>query len=246
MTRNERRIGVVLTLVAFTITVRAQFDLGGSLGVYFYGIEPRDAQDQGYASFDKPNDEPAFTASLFYREKRSAHTDLGLELQYTMKEFDARYGYGGANSSEGKDVHVTLHLLHFGITPEVRMTYSGNTVVRFGPQIGLLISGRMSGYGWTNDVYSQTQTSYDGVRATDFKGDLRAFFGMGFRLPTGKACGLTIDPYVSASINSLLKSEPGSKGTEYGIKFGVARRSAREALTAIIDRKAPSPARGSW
>lgn len=209
-------------------------------------MEAREGEDHYGAGFDNEENDIAFTATAFYREKRSAHTDLGLELQYTRKEFDARYGYSGMSSGENKDVHVTLHLIHFGIVPEVRMTYSGNTVLRFGAQVGWLVSGRMTGTGQTYDLYGSTQSVYESASATDFKGDLRALFGMGFRLPVGSALGLTIDPYVSASIGSLLKVEPRSRGTDIGIKFGLAKHSTREALTSIIDRKTPTPEKGGW
>lgn len=228
-------------------SLQAQFDIGGSLGAYHFTMEAREGEDHYGAGFDNEENDIAFSATAFYREKRSAHTDLGLELQYTVKEFDARYGYSGMSYGEHTDVHVTLHLLHFGIVPEVRMTYSGNTVLRFGAQFGWLLSGRMTGTGNTYDLLTgSTQSIYENTPTSDFKGDIRALFGMGFRIPVGTALGLTIDPYVSASIGSLLSAEPGSKSTEIGIKFGLAKHSTREALTSIIDRKTPDPPAQSW
>ena len=228
-------------------SLQAQFDVGGSLGAYHFTMEAREGEDHYGAWFDNKENDMAFTTTAFYREKRSAHTDLGLELQYTMKKFDARYGYTFLSSSDRTDVHVTLHLLHFGIVPEVRMTYSGNTVLRFGAQFGWLLSGRMTGTGNTYDLLSgSTQSEFENAPASDFKGDIRALFGMGFRLPVGNAMGVTIDPYVSASIGSLLSVEPGSKSTEIGIKFGLAWHSTRETLTSIIDRKTPTPEKGVW
>ncbi len=68
---------------------------------------------------------PSLTASLFYRERCGSYVDLGLELLYVHRAFDAGYGGGGMMSGYAGDVHAELDQLYLSITPEVRMNASG-------------------------------------------------------------------------------------------------------------------------
>ncbi len=213
----------------------AQYEVGASVGVYRYSLDGRKSDGHEYASFSHVP-ATAFTASLSYRERCASHTDLGVELQFTRKSFDARYSDGGIAGSDGTDAHVDLDLLHLNVALEVRLNSKGTAVVRFGPQVGFRVGGRMTGYHWS--IYPYPNPSYRswfvGATPSDFGGDLRFLFGLGFRSGTGP-WGVTFDPYCSTGVGILLKS-PGAKGTEFGVKIGCSLRREKTTLTQWVNR----------
>lgn len=226
-------------------TLMAQYELGASLGAYQYSIVER-KEDHAQATFDQLAT-PSFNASLFYRERWGKVMNLGVELQFSRKSFDARYGDGGLGGSRGTIAHVDLDLMHLSITPEMRLGGGDNAVLRIGLQIGFKLGGSMTGSSWVIYNGNERNSSYVGASPSDFKGDLRFLFGFGFRHRAVTPWGVTFDPYFSAAIGSILKDPPGAKGTEFGLKMGCSIRRERTPLMKLIDSKMPMPPAGpNW
>lgn len=223
----------------------AQYELGASLGAYQYSIVER-KEDHAQANFDQLST-PSFNASLFYRERWGKVMNFGVELQFSRKSFDARYGDGGLGGGRGTIAHVDLDLMHLNITPEVKLGGRDNAVLRFGFQFGFKLGGSMTGSSWAWLGADRSSDVFVGADPQDFKGDFRFLLGLGYRHKADTPWGVTFDPYFSAAIGSILKDPPGAKGTEFGLKVGCSIRRERTPLMKLIDSKMPMPPAGpNW
>lgn len=233
----------LLTVLALVYggPLRAQYELGAAVGGYRYSVVARESDQRATASFNNiPS--PGLTFAVFYRERCAPRTNLGIELQITRKSFNAQVFDGSRAGSTGIEARVDLYLMHLDITPEIRLNGAGNAVFRFGPQFGFLVGGTMTGGSWMSYPFNSSTSSFVGATPTNFKGDLRFLFGVGFRSSALQAVGLTVDPYFSLALGSILRDDPGATGSEVGIKIGCSLRKERTTMTQWVDRKMPVPA----
>lgn len=231
---------VLLYALACGVPLAAQFDLGVSFGMFHESLRSKESEGHAYVRFSDLSN-PGPTASVFYRERSSDQLDLGVEVQYTRSVFTAIYSDGSVAGSVGASGEVELHLIHLTITPELRLNPSRTAVMRFGPQIGFLVDGSMTGYAWNSFPYQGSRTELQNAPASDFKGDVRVLFGLGLRSSATARVAVSFDPYFSASITSLLRQDPGAFSSEYGIRIGLVRRCKGRTLTQLISPPAQGP-----
>jgi hypothetical protein len=238
---------LLTTALAFGSVAHGQYDVGLSIGVSRHTLVAKKSQGRGGASFYNI-DQSAMTAAIFYRERVSAHVDLGVEAQVSHKRFSVYASDGSLAGSYGIQADADLWFAHLNITPEVRMNARASAVIRFGPQIGFKLGGSMTGRRWSQFPYSSSEEHFENAKPDVFTGDIRFLFGLGFRTSTGTSYGMTIDPYVSAAITSLLKQSPGCRGTELGVRIGIAIRCKGEPFTRWLDKRLPTPPSdgGNW
>lgn len=212
----------------------AQFDLGFSAAAYDFNIEARKSEGHAQAYFSEIST-PAYGFSITYSERRSEHADITFALEFTRKSFHASYSNGGLGGGTSTAEHVDLDLLHFTIAPEVYLDPRKLAAVRFGVQVGWKLRGYATGRTWQ---YGYPPLSgpydYEGAGATHFGGDLRGLFALHFQFGSGNGF-ITVEPYLSAPIGSLLKSEPGSRGNDFGLRLGWAWRMKGRTLFERID-----------
>lgn len=235
------RLLLCCTALALCHPMRGQYDLGVSVGVCRHSLWGKRSEGHGGTSFNHVRD-PELTAAMFYRERIGTHVDLGLEAQLSRRRFAVHSSSGGLAGSQGLDAEVDLWLAHLSITPEVRMNSKASVVVRFGPQIGFKLGGRMTGYRWSSWPYGSSREDFVNASPDAFWGDIRFLFGLGFRASPDKVAGLTVDPYVSAALTSMLKERPGSRGTEVGLRIGIAIRRRGGTFTQWLEGLIPTPA----
>lgn len=246
MNRIDRQPGalpiVVLAAVALcTITapLKAQYTVGLAAGGQYFALEGRRSDSHAGASFD-PGPGPFWTLSLSYRESRYEHTNLGLELIYTRKEFTAHYSNGSPAGSYGTTGFVELDLLHAALVPQVFLSASRRTSIRFGIMNGIVLRSRIRGEQYHYVAWTHWERWLDDEPAEDFGGDLRLLFGFSQVFPVGKSWAIIADPYYSPALGSLFKEEPRSRGWEAGLRVGFALRRAGLGLTGLLD-KVPAP-----
>ncbi|MCC7503505.1 MAG: hypothetical protein IT229_13315 [Flavobacteriales bacterium] len=215
---------VVLLAWLISHAVSAQFDVGAAVGVFDHRIDGKSGKDDHQAMHEAYG-APFPTASLYYREQREGPTNLAFELAYSRKEFSAVFQEQDLGRTNGKDLDVRLDMLHVGVIPEVKLGTMSKAVVRFGLQVGFLLNSRMRGWEWSSgpDVPGGYQRNWtEGSAKGDFGGDVRALFGFGFQIPVNERSIVTVDPYLSGSVTSMLKDAPGSRSTEWGLRIGYA------------------------
>jgi hypothetical protein len=241
---HARRAFVLGSFLLVGLALRAQYLLGASGGGMLFELRSRSVGDPHTgASFD-PGPGPFWTACIFYREQHFDHTNLGLELIYTRKEFEMHYGNTGLAGSYGTAGFVELDLLHLAIIPQVSLGASKRAVVRFGLMQGILLRGRISGREWYHVGGTNYDRTFENEPTKDFGGDLRLFFGFGFEMPMGERIRLLFDPYFTTAISSLLKEDPRSKGMEWGLRTGLALRMPGTTISEWMDRITPATGSG--
>ena len=233
------RLTLILGLQQFGMAAHGPYLIGATGGGMLFELRSRPSDGHASASFD-PGPGPFRTASIFYREQRFEHVDLGLELIYTRKEFEVRYGVGGLAGSYGVEGYVELDLLHLAIIPHVYLSKSKRVVIRFGLMQGILLRGRITGREWNHVGWTNYDRTFENEPTKDFGGDLRLFLGSGFEVPMGERIRLVVDPYFSQAIGSLLKEEPRSKGMEWGLRIGLALHMRGITISDWMDRITPA------
>ena len=240
MTTLRARCAAVLgSCVLAGCGLSAQYLIGASGGGMLFELRSRPSDGHTSASFD-PGPGPFWTASGFYREQHFDHTNLGLELIYTRKEFEVSYSDGGLAGSYGTEGYVELDLLHLAIIPQVSLGASKRAVVRFGLMQGILLRGRISGREWYHVGGTNYDRTFEKERTEDFGGDLRLFFGFGFEVAMGERARVLFDPYFTPAITSLLKQEPRSKGMEWGLRISLALRMPGTTIAEWMLRITPA------
>ncbi|MDQ3101271.1 MAG: hypothetical protein M3R08_07780 [Bacteroidota bacterium] len=222
------RILFIISIQAISILAVAQYDIGGCGGIYEPHIRHMDLE---------PRDIP-WTAAVFYRERSSDHTDLALELQLTHRRLFGSW----TTAKTGSNLYVNatdlwLQHLYFRTMLDVRMSASGNVVIRFGPQFGIKLTESFTGrVTEVSDQPGELGNVEDLQRTTTdyFKYDGRFFMGMGFRIPLGTTMGIVIDPYFSAGVTQMLKEDHNGKTNEVGVRIGLARRYYNRNITQRI------------
>lgn len=220
---------VLLMLVCLVGRVSAQYDIGLALG----GSAPGYWQGKGGRhEFAKVTDidVPGPVIAVFYRERIASHVDLGVECQYARRSFSIQYGGGSPAGSYRTSVDAALDLIHLSVTPEVRMDPAGNAVVRFGAMAGVLMGGQIHGERTSGGAVGFSKEELHGQQPADFIGDLRVLVGLGFRT-SKRTWAVSLDPFVTYGITSLLRNDPGLKTMEAGLKVGVCRRVERKTLS---------------
>lgn len=173
-----------------------------------------------------------WTMDVYYREQGPKAVRFATGLQVVRREFFAKYDGGGLGYGSGKAVDVRLDMLYWNLQPEICVNERGSLVFRLGPQFGWLLRGTMEGRSSTwsqgspgsgppSSITSELQRRY----TSDFKGDIRFLFGFGFRLPLGERTALTIDPYWSTALTSMLDPEVASismRGYDAGVMVGMS------------------------
>lgn len=187
--------------------------------------------------------------AVYYREQGPRTVRFATGLQVVRREFFAKYDGGGLGAGYGKEVDVRLDVLYWNLQPEIRMNERGSLVFRLGPQFGWLLNGTMEGNSssWSQGSPGSTPPTSDTSElqrryASDFKGDIRFLFGLGFRLPLGEATALTIDPYWSTAVTSMLDPEVASiamRGYDAGVLVGLSWRHPGQGFWPWLRAGAP-------
>jgi hypothetical protein len=240
------RNAVLLVLLVAMLPLVAQFDLGGAIGLHSRELYSRQVEGHSSATFSEMV-RPDWNVGLLYREKHGRRTNLGLEFTWMRQEFNCRYFNGGLGGGTSSSTHVVLHTLNLAVLPEVRLGTWSDVVVRFGVSCGFRVAGSKSGY---RNSYLQSRSqveTFDDDVPDEFGGELRAIFGLGFRVPTGANGGITIDPYVAYGFSSMLKVDPGSRSTEVGLRMGWVFRCNKQGFLPWLDKHTPMPPDGpNW
>ena len=184
---------------------------------------------------------PSPTATLFYREKCSTHTDLGIEISWMQQEFGTEIYSGGLAGGTWTYSRIELHTLDLAILPQVRLGVGSEAVFRFGVSGGVRIAGTKSGYTTRSFLGQNNATAFSGVKPVEFGGELRAIVGFGFRIPTSGRGSITLDPYAAHGLLSMLREDPGSVSSEFGLRLGWSFRMRERTLTQWLDRSLPVP-----
>ena len=223
---------VLVTLLSSPLV--AQHLVGASVGGHYFTLLGRPSGSHASASFD-PGPGPFWTASFFYRDERYAHTNLGLELIYTRKEFTAHYSNGSLAGSYGTRGFVELDLLHLALVPQVYLSASKRSSIRFGIMNGIVLRGRIRGEQYHHVAWTHWEKWLDNEPAEDFGGDVRLLFGFSRVFPVGNSWAITADPFYCVALGSLLKEEPRARGWEAGLRVGFALRRAGLGITGLLD-----------
>lgn len=213
---------VLLTLIALgsSRVVIAQFDVGVGFGLFEQRLEP--GSGAGHASFSSA-DMPGMAWSLTYREQNARRLRLGAQILVTKRAFDVVYESVVLGGRYGAEAKVDLLLLHAYLLPEFRLDRRGVLCVRAGLGSGLRLAGKVSGLGFDWNVANPPDTLVlDKEKPRAFQGDLRALAGVGGRVPLGDFVAITIDPWCTYALGSMLKPSPGSRGVDFGLAVGVA------------------------
>lgn len=235
------RLLLILWVLLLGRAGHGQYVIGASVGGMLFELRSRSSGDpHSWANFD-PAPGPFWTASIFYRERHFEHTNLGLELIYARKEFNTDYGGGGLGGGSSSEGFVKLDLLHIAIVPQVNLSKSGRSSIRFGVMNGFLLNGSITGRSssWSIVTGSSSAPLASGT-ASDFGGDLRLVFGMGFLFPLSGRTLFAFDPYFSPALGSLLKEEPRSKGMEWGLRMGLALRMPGTTISEWMGKIKPA------
>jgi hypothetical protein len=117
-----------------------------------------------------------------------------------------------------------LDLIHLSIVPEVYLDPARNVTFRFGLQVGLGSIARVTGesldYG-----SGQEFKEFENERSYDFGADLRLLLGLGLRIPLQGRVALSLDPYASAGLSSIVHTSPRNICMEWGIRLGASLSS---------------------
>ncbi len=113
----------------------AQYDIGISGGTFMQSFKK--SWFQGH--------QIPWSVSLSYRERVAQHTDLGFDLNFVNARFSGGWfdgALGGGSSMSASNVD----LQYVQISPylDVLMEPKGNVVIRFGPQLGLNLSEKIT------------------------------------------------------------------------------------------------------
>lgn len=228
-----RVIGLQFLFILNTGSTVAQYDLGLSAGAFTQSFK------RGWFS-DGPW---SWSASLHYRERVGSHTDLGFDLNGMYARFSGSWWNGSLGSSRTMNAdHVELLFLQISPYLDVRMDPNARAVFRFGPQLGIKLSERLSGSRSVRTISSPaTHEVFDHERTDFFQPlDLRMMVGLGFTLGSEWKNMLILDPYFSYGITALLKTNYYvEKSAMIGIQIGIARRLDRKPFTKLFREGAP-------
>lgn len=212
----------------------AQYDFGVGVGGVLEELRAFQSDDPHRTTWVGDVGRTAFSASAFYRERYSEFVDLGFDLTFAHRCFDASYSEGGLGASVNRTVHAELDQLYIGVKPEVRMDAKRRGVVRFGLMVGFLVGGAAKGTASSWSMIGPSTRIEDADLIRDFGGDIRFAFGLGFRVPLSERWAIAIDPETTIAFSSMLKAGAGMRGSDIGLRIGLSRRSNREALTSLF------------
>jgi hypothetical protein len=219
------RLSILLFLLPLCHFLNAQYDIGASGGIYehrFFGCE-----------IDAPA--PQWSASMFYRERSADHADLAFELQLVNRHFFGEIA-PGVQATE-----VMLQYLNLAAFIEVRLTESGDHVVRFGPVFGIKLAESFTGEIRTVTRDPQRPLIIEDLQNTrtdHFQNDQRILGGLGFRVPFGTRMAMVIDPYYTIGLGQLVNGNRTGRTDEAGIRVGFSRRFHQTGFTNWVSRSA--------
>ncbi len=207
-------------LLGWGLSAFGQHDLGVSVGGAVTHMSAKKSEGHSYSSFS--NVHPSFSLAASYRRCRPKPVNLGFEIQFSRREFGVRASDGSLAGSSGVDVTVELNTLYANVIWEYSPDSSGLVDLRFGFLMGAVVGGRMTGRVWNEYPYNWSSHDYVDAYPSPFRGDLRGYLGLGFKFPFLDVHRMTMDPYFSFSITSMLSEGQGARCTETGVRVGWA------------------------
>ena len=227
---------LTLFILAFLLSGSAcgQFDYGFSAGAVLTELHAKNSDDPHITAQVGSVSRTTISASTFYRERYSAFVDLGVDLSFAHRSFRASYSESGLGGGVFRYARAELDQLYIGVKPEIRMDAKRSAVVRFGLMAGFLVGGSAKGATSSWSAGGQGFQNDDADLLRDFTGDLRFAFGFGFRAPVGDRWAITIDPEATIAFTSMLKREPGMRGSDIGLRIGLSRRSNGMSLSSLL------------
>ncbi len=224
------RASFIIVLVGSCCVAKAQYDVGVSVGLYRQWLREAPGGDDHYFGSYDDYQNPSLSAGFIYRETSAPHVNFAGELRFLRRSFRVNQGYGGLGGSNSQSIHADLDLLYINILPEVRLDGKGLAVLNFGPMIGVLLGGRVTGSAYDHVGGTIETTTFQNAPPTMFKGDLRFAFGFGLREVSVKTVALSMDAGFNLAFASLLKDKPGSRGSDLELRVAMSRRVQRKAL----------------
>ncbi|MEO8590696.1 MAG: hypothetical protein ABI432_15080 [Flavobacteriales bacterium] len=211
-----------LMAVSAPVLLHAQFEIGASLGGYVYDLSGSSKGSPEHPTFTSSQSFP-FTAAVYYRERTGRVANFFSDLSYQRRVFSTHIPSGGLGGGTDKYEDVRLDHIYLTFGPELG---SDLFSFRLGLQIGCLAHSSMEGTSnsWSMGSGPSSET-LPTSKATDFTGDMRFIFAFRSGVRLGENFGMTIDPFVSIPISSMLKGkDPKILSTDLGLRIGLYRR----------------------
>ena len=230
------------TLIAVfaPVLLNAQFEMGASLGGYVYQLSGSSEGYHGHPTFTSSQAFP-FTAAVYYRERTGRVANFFADISYQRRVFSTHIPTGGLGGGMDKYEDVRLDHIYLTFGPELG---SDLFSFRFGLQFGCLAHSSMEGTSnsWSMGSGSSSET-VPTSQATDFTGDVRFLFAFRSGVGLGSNFGMTIDPFASISISSMLKgTDPKISSTDFGLRVGLYRRCEKGGFWKHLRSGAPKKA----
>ncbi len=195
-----------------------QYDLGLSVGGAIQVMGPSKEKGHHYSRFSDVG--PVISVTAHYRRRRPKRTNLGLEVQFTHREFSMRASSGSVAGSKGIDASVQLSTVYANVIWETRTDSTGLVGYRYGFQVGALVGGSMTGRTWSTIPYQWAQEQFDNSYPSPFGGDLRGYIGLGIQASKSARHSVIVDPFLTFSITPLTSEGLGARSVEGGVKLG--------------------------
>lgn len=229
------RMIAICGLLTYCVQAVAQFEYGVAVGGVLTELHARPNDDPHGSLWVDDVGRSAGSVSIFYRERYSDPVDLGVDVTWVRREFSTGYAYGGLGGGTNKAARAELDLVYIGIKPEVHLDPRRLAAVRFGLMGGFIAGGSARGSTSSWSIQNPGSVQQDADLLRDFGGDFRFAFGFGFRVPLGEHWAIAIDPEATFALSSVLHTDAGGvRGTDVGVRIGLARRSNRKAVSALF------------
>gem|GEM_PF-5789803 len=200
----------------------AQFDLGISAGGYGYSLRAKDPDGgMAKASFGSEQVFP-WSVALHYRERGNTRIRFASELMVLRREFRVAQSDRGLANGYDEVWDVRLDQLYCGILPELYLDTKKMSVLRFGAQFGWALNATKEGTKTSWGGMPETRTTEEfGTIPADYRGDIRALLGFGYRLPLKGNTSVVLDAFVSSSLTSMGGDPLAVRSTDAGLRAGI-------------------------
>jgi hypothetical protein len=176
-------IHITFLVIFLTTGVRAQ-SITGLFGgwnssTFFQKEDPNPHYAADYDSDD------TFIIGLSFKERKDRVFNLGLSLDYLVRNVFIDAYYGGLGSWVYRDLDVDIHSINFRILPELRIGNRFAVYINAGPFVGYIIYTQKTGESSYGDINQNNYTVIESGSAKDvFNGmDFGFSASVGFEIP---------------------------------------------------------------
>ncbi len=228
---------ILCAVLTAQVSVRAQYEFGACLGGFVYDLSGSNKGSPYRPTFSSSQEFP-FTAALYYRERTGRVANFFSDVTYQRRVFSAHLHSSGLGGGTDTFANVRLDHVYLTFGPEFGADHFS---FRFGLQLGCLAHGIMEGESNTwSQISGSSWETIPSSRASDFTGDVRFLFAFRSSVPLGGSWGMTIDPFISTPISSMLKGQdPKVVSRDAGLRIGLYRRVDRGGFWRKLRAAAP-------